>query len=187
MKATFKDVSIRKFQIDDIGPLVDYWTKSSEDYWQERGIDKSKLFTEKEFSDYYQDSFKKNGGVSTVAVILYKENPVGVHTLTSLKENESGVFHAHIWKEEHRKIGIGYFSYILAAEFFLQTLNLKKIIFKTPKINLAANRVKEKLGIPKVGETLFEETVLIKPLKANLYELDLVLIQKIKSSNTFSS
>ena len=103
-----------------------------------------------------------------------------MHTLTDLVENENAVFHAHIWDEENRKLGIGFYSYLKAADFCMVKLNLKKIIFKTPKISSGANRIKEKLGIPCLGETLFESPVQFTPLEANLYELDRDLLNKLK-------
>nr|BDT28266.1 GNAT family N-acetyltransferase [Bacteriovorax sp. HI3] len=174
------DISVRRFLFEDITPLVDYWTKSSAEYWRERGLDKSKLSSEKEFTEYYENSFKTSGGVRTIAVILFRGKPIGVHTLTDFIENESAIFHAHIWSDEYRKKGIGFYSYPAAIEFFMDTLSLKKVIFKTPLINAGANKVKEKLGIPCLGETVFESPVLIGPLEANLYEVDRELLQKIK-------
>ena len=65
----------------------------------------------------------------------------------------------------------------------MRKLNLKKIIFKTPIINIGANKVKEKLGIPKIGETLFESPILFAPLEANLYELDREMLKKLKEKH----
>ena len=181
IRAKKEDVTIRNFLQEDITPLVNYWTKNSAEFWKARGLDKSKLMSESEFTDFYLNAFRKYGDVKTVAVILYKNKAIGVHTLTDFIENESAIFHAHIWNEEHRKIGIGNYSYIKAADFFMKKLNLKKIIFKSPKINLGANRIKEKLGIPCLGDTVFESPVLFAPIQANLYELDIELLEKIKA------
>lgn len=181
LKAKSEDITIRNFLQEDISPLVNYWTKNSAEFWRVRGIDKAKLYSEQEFTDYYESTLRNDGDVKTVAVILYNGTAVGVHTLTDLIENESAVFHAHLWDEKYRTIGIGFYSYIKAAEFFMNKLRLNKIIFKTPKINIGANRVKEKLEIPCLGETVFESPVLIAPMQANLYELDRELLLKIKS------
>lgn len=175
-----EDVSIRDFLPEDIKPLVNYWTQSSAEFWKIRGVDKLKLPSEKEFTERYQDAFQNFGGVKTLAVIVFQGKSIGVHSLTELVENENAIFHAHIWDDENRKLGIGFYSYIKAAEYFIQKLNLKKIIFKTPKINAGANRVKEKIGIPCIGETVFESPILFSSLDANLYELDRELLVKIK-------
>ena len=179
------DVTIRDFLPEDIIPMVKYWTQSSAEFWKVRGVAKDKLNTEGEFTERYKNAFLNNGGVKTIAVIQFFGKAIGVHSLTDLIENESAVFHAHIWDEENRKRGIGFYSYLKAAEYFMYKLNLKKIIFKTPIINIGANRIKKKLGIPKIGETIFESPILFAPLEANLYELNLELLEKIKKKKFF--
>lgn len=68
--------------------------------------------------------------------------------------------------------GIGVFSYLKACDYFIKNLSLQKIIFQTPKINIPALRIKEKIGIPWLGDVIFDASVLIKPLDSNLYEVD---------------
>ena len=175
-----EDILIRAFQKEDIEPLVGYWTGNSEEFWRIRGIDKLKLKSRSDFISVYEKAFRETGEVQGLATILYRGQSIGIHSLTDIIEHESAVFHAHIWSEVHRGLGIGVFSYLKAADFFIEKLKLKKIIFKTPKLNLAANRVKEKIGITCIGDTVFESPVLIAPLSANLYELDKVLLEKLK-------
>lgn len=173
------DVCIRDFLPEDILPCVDYWTGNSEEFWRDRGVDKSKLKSRDEFIAAYEHAFKQMGDVWFLCTIVYKDIPIGVHALTDLLEGKSGVFHAHIWDKNCRGKGIGMYSYLKAADFFMKKLKLKKIVFKTPKINVAANRIKQKIGIPCLGETTFESPILIKPLEANLYELDRPLLDQL--------
>ena len=182
-KTKSTDVTIRDFLPEDIIPMVNYWTQNSAEFWKVRGVDKEKLNTEGEFTERYKNAFLNNGGVKTIAVIQFFGKAIGVHSLTDLIENESAVFHAHIWDEENRKRGIGFYSYLKATEYFMVKLNLKKIIFKTPIINIGANRIKEKLGIPKIGDTIFESPILFLPLEANLYEFDRDMLKKLKEKH----
>lgn len=46
--------------------------------------------------------------------------------------------------------------------------------------NIGANRLKEKIGIPCLGDTIFDAPILIAPLEANLYELDQDLLKALK-------
>jgi hypothetical protein len=180
---TAKEVSVRAFQEEDILPLVEYWTGNSEEFWRQRGVDPAKLSSRETFITGYQKAFKEKGGVSTVVTILLQGKAVGVHTLTDLIPKESAVFHAHIWKEENRHRGVGIYSYLKGSEFFLKNLSLKKILFKTPKLNMAAHRIKEKIGIPPLGDTLFDAPILLSPLPATLYELSLEQIQILKKKH----
>lgn len=175
------DVSVRVFQHEDIAPLVDYWTGSTEEFWRLRGVDKAKLKSRDQFIAAYEELFESKGGVPSIATILLRGQAVGVHSLTDIVPGDSAVFHAHIWHEENRHRGIAVYSYLKGSEFFFNTLGLKKIIFKTPKLNLGANRLKEKIGIPATGDTLFESPVLFAPLPATLYELDHEMLRKLKA------
>ncbi|NCN41827.1 GNAT family N-acetyltransferase [bacterium] len=171
-KVTAGDVDIRPFLIEDLKPFVKYWTDSPEEFWRERGVDTAKIKPPEELYNIYSDLFQQNGGLPKLATILLKGEAVGAHSLTDFVEETSAVFHAHIWSAEHRGLGIGTYSYLKGADFFFKTLKLKKILFKTPKINRGANRLKEKLGIQALGETIFDFPLMISPLEAILYELD---------------
>jgi RimJ/RimL family protein N-acetyltransferase len=181
------DIVIRNFQPEDIVPLVDYWTGNSEEFWRVRGIDTSKIKPRSEFIALYEKAFQERGDLKNFATIVFRGIAIGVHGIAEVVENESGVFHAHIWNDAHRGQGIGIFSYLKAADFFMKKFALKKIIFKTPKINISANRVKQKIGIPCLGDTIFESPILIKPLEANLYELDETLLTQLKRKHGLTS
>lgn len=143
-------------------------------------MEKSKLKAKDDFIASYEKAFDENGGIPQIAVILLYGKPIGVHTLTELLPENHAVFHAHIWDEQHRRQGVGVISYIKACDFFMHTLKLKKILFKTPLINRGAIRIKEKLGLEPKGSILFEAPILIKPLEANLYEIDSNTLEQLK-------
>jgi RimJ/RimL family protein N-acetyltransferase len=166
------DVQIRNFQPEDIEPLVNYWLENSAEFWLGRGIDKTKFKSKTEYVRNFEKIFRDKGEVKTLATIVFQGVVIGVHGISDLVENESAVFHADIWSEAHRGRGIGVHSYIQALDFFMTKLNLQKMIFKTPKSSVVANRLKEKLGLPCLGDTVFDSPILMHPLEANLYEID---------------
>lgn len=174
------DVAVRAFRREDIIPLVDYLTGSTEEFWRVRGVDKAKLLPRGESIENYEKRFREQGRVPTIVTIELRGVAIGVHTLTHLVQGSSAVFHAHIWREEHRRLGIGVFSYLKAAELFFSELQLEKLLFKTPKLNAGAHRVKEKIGIPPLGDIVFDAPVLISPLPATLYELSPALLAELK-------
>ena len=180
-QVTSVDVSIRPFARADILPVVDYWTGNSEEFWRQRGVDKAKFKSRDEFIAGYEKSFLEKGGIPTLVTILLNGEAVGIHGVSDIVQGESAVMHAHIWREEHRHRGIGIYSYLKAAEHFFNAFDLKKIIFKTPKVNQGPNRVKEKIGIPAIGETVFDAPMMMGPVQATLYELDRELLQVLKA------
>lgn len=175
------DVEIREFRPEDIVPVVDYWTANAPEFWHARGIDPAKLLPREAMLAGYETAFRERGGVKMTVVIVYQGRAVGMHGLTEVVEGESGIFHAHLWDAASRGKGIARVSYVKACDWFMDSLGLKKLIFRTPKLNPAPNRVKEKIGIPKIGETLLDLPMLKEPLPANVYELDRALLDKLKA------
>lgn len=179
-KAQLSEVSVREFRLEDLPALVDYWLNTPEEVWIARGVDKSKIPSRERHYDGYQKAFAEKGGVPNQVTVLYRGQPIGTHLLNNLIQNESGLFHAHFWDESSRGKGIAVFSYLMACDVFFKNLELKKIIFKTPKINIPPNRVKEKIGIPCIGDTVLDAPILFKPLEAKLYELDWEMLRRLK-------
>lgn len=178
-RITVDQITIRNFQPDDFVALVDYWTNKSAEYWASLGVDKSKMKSRDQFLDFFNQTYKKLGDVPTVSVIEFCGKAIGVHTLTELKEGVSAVMHSHIFEPEFQRKGIAYFSYPKAINYFFHKFKLQKILFKTPKLNVGANKVKQKLGIPYLGDTTFESPISLGVIPANLYEVDKDLAEKL--------
>ena len=173
------DIGIRNFNHEDIAPTVSYWTENSSEYWLKRGVDLAKVKPKEEFLAHYTEKLESSGDIPSHCTIAFKGQAIGLHALTHIAQYDHAIMHAHIWSDEHRNKGVGYYSYPLAMDFFMKKFNFNKIIFKTPKINIAANKIKEKLQIPCLGDTILEASVLIKPLEANLYEVDRNLLDQL--------
>jgi RimJ/RimL family protein N-acetyltransferase len=173
------EVTMRDINFEDLDPLATYWCESTEEFWAERGVDIAKFGSKLNFIQTQTQSLQENGDLVRVAVIEYRGQAIGVHTLTELILGESAVFHAHIWHAEFRGLGIGVISYVKALDFFMRKLKLKKIIFKTPLINLGALRIKKKLGLEPLANVVFFSPLLFCPLQARLYEVDQQLVSQL--------
>ena len=108
---------------------------------------------------------------SRFLTITYKDKAIGSHTLSPLEEGDYGVFHAHIWKQEMRGKGIARITYPIACQIFMERFGLKRILFKTPIQNIAAIRVKERLGIRCIGEETIDFGIVRDGTRANVFEL----------------
>ena len=179
MKITSEQIAIRNFLPNDFSALADYWTNKSAEYWASLGVDKSKMKSREQFLDFFNETYAKLGDVPTVGVIELSGKAIGVHTLTELKEGVSAVMHSHIFEPEFQRKGISFFSYPKAMKHFFNKFKLEKILFKTPKLNVGANKAKQKLGIPILGETTFESPISLGVIPAYLYEVDLELVEKL--------
>ena len=114
---------------------------------------------------------EKPGGVETILTIKVRNVSVGVHELTHLAAPTSGIMHAHIWDASYRRLGIGMVSYVKALRRFFDRCGLEQILFATPSHNVAARRVKERLGIRPVGTGVLRWPIMTKPVETISYRV----------------
>lgn len=145
-------VSVRDIQLGDIPFMMKYWYESPPGFIESLGVDPTKMGPREQFEEFMRGRCALPDSQRTGLVILYNGEPVGQHSINPLVEGDHGVFHAHIWSQKHRGLGIGLESYVLASKVFMDRFNLKRILYKTPKQNTASIRVKEKLRMRCLGE-----------------------------------
>ena len=166
-------ISLRDFKVSDIPMVCDYWFRSPEGFIESRGVDFSKMPPEPEFHKNIKEKVEDNqkaGRPDNALIILYDGKPVGMHTMFPLTPGEEGIFHAHIFFEKFRGKGVALISYRLACEEFFKRFNLKKVVFKTPAQNIPAIKVKQKLGVPKIGEEIIDFGIIKAGTKAQVFE-----------------
>ncbi|MFH1728752.1 MAG: hypothetical protein ABIA04_10085 [Pseudomonadota bacterium] len=183
MKINIKNIEIRDFNKEDVQYVLDYWYRSEAGYVESLGVDSSKMRLEKETKKVLQDICEKGDNTtdskSTYLTIQYKDKPIGVHLIHISKEDDSAIFHAHIWKKEFRRKGICTYTYPIAFKIFFYRFKLKKIIFKTPIQNIGAIRVKEKLCIRCIGEEIISYEFIKEGTKAKVFELSKKELDKL--------
>ena len=116
-------------------------------------------------------------------VIVYQNQAIGIHSLNPLIEGDYGIFHAHIWKPEMRRRGLGKYTYPKACEIFMKRFDLKRILFKTPCQNTGAIRVKEKLGIRCIGEEVIGFSIIKDDTLAKVFELTSAEAEKLSKGS----
>ncbi|MES2854526.1 MAG: GNAT family N-acetyltransferase [Bdellovibrionota bacterium] len=170
-----KTVSVRDLSHADIPMLMDYWFRSPPGFIEAMGVDLKKLPTEAEMRVNLTKKVSDNETLeiskASALVITHNGIAIGVHSLFPVTEGESGVFHAHVCNPDFRKRGVGFFSYPKACRVFIERFQLKRILFKTPKQNAGALRVKEKLGIRVIGEEAIGFGIVRDGTIATVFEL----------------
>jgi hypothetical protein len=168
-------VSVRDLSVDDVPSIANFWFQSPHGFVERMGVDPSKLPSEEDMRRSLIEKCEANlllpKSKLNALVVLYKDEPIGFHTLFPFTEGESGMFHAHIWNINRRGRGIAQHSYIRAARVFMERFALKKILYKTPIQNIGAIRVKEKLGIRCIGEELIGFGIIKEGTQAKVFEL----------------
>jgi hypothetical protein len=165
-------VSIDRFSESDVDILMQYWYESPEDYIKSMGIRRDKMLKREEFSQRMKDKIRSEDRLFSYLSIKLDSNTIGCHSLTDLNVSHSAVMHAHVFFEEYRRKGVGRISYVLAIKKYFELFDLKKIIFKTPKMNKGPNILKSKyLGLNPIGEEASTSPVLEKGLPLLVYEM----------------
>ena len=178
------NVTIRDMESSDIPMLVDYWFGSPESYFEALGVDFSKMPPKSDFRSAMEqkctDNTKAESPNISALIIDVDGKSVGFHALNPLEVGNEGIFHAHIWDPVFRGKGVGVRSYPLACETFMKRFDLKRIVFKTPKQNVGAIRVKEKLGIRKTGEEEIGFGIIKEGTAAWVFELRADELRELK-------
>lgn len=154
---------------------MDYWYRSPKHFLESMGIDPAKMKPEDEYvkvlTQTILESEKSDGSKLALLAVVLDGKVVGTHSVSELTEGASAVFHAHFWHPEARGIGLGTYTYPRAAKIFIDRFHLTQIIFKTPAQNVAANRIKQKLGLPVCGEEPVTYDFMLPNVMAKVYRL----------------
>ncbi len=175
MKVDPKSVSVRDLREEDVPFVLDYLFRSPPGFIESLGADPAKLPPESQFASTLRERIATNSGRASsklnALAILHEGSFVGFHILNPLVEGDHGIFHAHIARPEFRRRGIGELSYPQACRIFLERFDLQRILFKTPRQNAGAIRVKEKLGIRFLREETVDFGIIRAGTRARVYEL----------------
>lgn len=149
-------ISVRDITRSDVDRVMDYLYRSPNGFIESIAIDPKKLAPESENRTLLLQRIREiemgNCSQSQSLIILKDGVPVGHHSVNQITAGESAIFHAHIWRPEHRRLGIGTHSYPLACSVFMKRFALKRILFKTPIQNRGAIELKRRLGIREIGQ-----------------------------------
>lgn len=166
------DLSLRSFSIEDVEHVLNDWYRADPKYLEALNVDPKRMLPEDEHKKFLLEEASKNESISTYLTVLYKGKAVGIHLINQIKPKESGVFHAHLWADEFRGLGISTITYPMACKIFFERLGLKKIIFRTPVNNSGAIRIKEKLGMRFLSEEILNGAGIIKDgTQVRIFEL----------------
>lgn len=172
-RAAFDEVEVRDLTLADLDAYVEYWHRPDNPALAALGVDPRKVFPAKKMREMLALNIANNAPpaasrMSTLAIDC-AGRCVGVHELTGLVPGESAIMHAHIWDGAQRGRGIGLISYVKAMKLYFERFGLATIRFETPKVNSAANRIKDKLGLRKSGSGTFDLPILARAVETDSY------------------
>lgn len=171
MTASFRlsDVEVGDLESGDVEHILRYWYESPPDYLQSIGVAPERLPGRRKMQEALALKVARREMVPTMLIIRFRGESIGVHELTHIESGVSAVMHAHIWREDDRRRGIGAVSYVRAMERFFALHRFDRIVFETPRANRAANRLKQKLGIEPVGSGTIYLPIMTQPMETTRY------------------
>lgn len=179
------DVQVRSFNSADINGFLAYWYDSDPAFLSTLGVSVMKLPRRAKMREMLELNVARDsqGGKeqSALLAVTLRGETIGVHEMTHLIERlgdegrgfETGIMHAHLWRPEHRGQGIAIVSYVTAMQVFFDRFGLDAILYESPAHNVAANRIKEKLGIQACGEGRISWPILAEPTRTIRYRVTL--------------
>ncbi len=184
-------VEIRDSTYEDISLLLDYIYRSPPGFLASIGVDSARLPSELANRNALEADLKKRASNSDfklrILTVVVDGVPIGHHSVADIIEGDSAVFHASIWNSQYRGKGIGSLTYPRACKILMDRFELKKIVFKTPIQNIAAIRIKEKLGIPFLGEELADSPISVPGTRVKIYALERAQLERILNGGGLSA
>jgi hypothetical protein len=176
-------VALRDMELSDVAPFVAYWYRASTAFLRSMGVNPETMKPEGEFEDFLTSTIRGNAVSSPsrlpLLAIVVDGRAVGSHSIGDLLAGESAVFHAHVWEPALRGTGLCTYTYPRAAQLFMDRFSLGQMLFKTPTSNVAANRIKDKLGLRCIGQERITAPFMLEGLTANVYRLDRRDVQRL--------
>ena len=103
------NLSIRPLTEEDIPYIVRYWHENSDENLVRMGADKTKLGSEKEFTQFLKNLCKTSlDKVNSCYMIWSIDNkPVGYNALKDIQRGDIAHMHLHMWDNAYRGKGYG--------------------------------------------------------------------------------
>lgn len=170
-----RDVVLRDFENKDIPALLNYIYRSPAGFIASIGVDETKLPPEAEDLKSLEETIcasKQPGSPGPrILAIEVGGRTIGYHSVADMVPGAWGTFHASFWDGQFRGLGVGCLTYPRACAVFMERFRLFKILFKTPIQNVAALRVKEKLGIRCIGSEELSGGFTLEGTRVKVFEL----------------
>lgn len=166
------DITVADLDAPAVERILSYWYESPAEYLQSIGVAPEKLPSRRKMREMLELKVKRREAAPTILVVRLRGEGIGVHELTHIQPGVSAVMHAHIWSAEHRGRGIGVVSYVRAMERFFADHGFERILFETPTANVAANRIKEALGVPPSGSGALFLPIMTRSVETTRYAVE---------------
>jgi len=162
-------LTIRELQMDDIEPIVRYWTESSDAHMLGMGVDLAKLPEANAFRKMLAYQLQLPIEQRRAYCLIWECNgqAVGHSNTNPTHFGDYAYMHLHLWDSPSRKRGWGTTFVRLGLPYFFKNLKLDTLYCHPYALNPAPNKTLEKVGFSFVkryttipGSINFEQEVI---------------------------
>jgi RimJ/RimL family protein N-acetyltransferase len=147
-------ISVREMVLTDIEMIVDYFVNADSNFLKGMGADIDKLPEKQEWINKLELEYKKPFNKKEFYYIIWMVNniPIGHSNVNNIKYGQSATMHIHLWTDIYRKHGLGFGFLKLTIPYYIENLNLKKIVCEPYSRNVAPNKLLMKAGFAFIKE-----------------------------------
>ncbi len=171
MQELLNSIILVKFTDKAIDQYIEYWSDENNEFLDRMGVNREVFKYPAILKSKIKYMISNNLDIS-MSPVSYQGTIIGYIQLTDIEKEKSGVMHVSIWNKDHRGKGLGKALYIRGMQHFFKKYSLEEIIFKTPVVNVPANKLKHRLGLHPLSVCQYMNDVLKAPLDAYLYKVN---------------
>ncbi|MQR02591.1 GNAT family N-acetyltransferase [Glaciimonas soli] len=178
--ATEPILSVRRIQLEDIPPIVNYWTSASDAHLERMGSDKTKLPNATQFQTDLQHIYDTpdQEAKTFYSIWLVNNQAIGFSSLKNIAYGESGEMHLHIWNGDFRGKGYGPRLFCLSVLDFYKRFKLKKLKCEPRASNPLPNRMLQKIGFPLIDSFVGASSEISLVVELNRYDLPIGIAER---------
>jgi RimJ/RimL family protein N-acetyltransferase len=186
-----KTASANTFTLVDITPadineILDYYYNPTPSTLESIGVKAFNLPPIQHYTDWLIKCATDNDQEKTAYICLIKleEINIGHVVLGHLQFGKEAVFHIHLWKEQHRKMGAGKSIFPQIIQIAFTRFALQRLIIDVPTTNIAAQKLIGKFARLTAEQIVFGEKSLVAGKKAYRYLIEADAINKYLNNIT---
>src|SRR5262245_23094857 len=167
------ELSVRPIAAQDFDDFINYWLGLSPAEIERLGIAIDCLPTADRMRSDLEAMLATPDEAARSFVLTWciDGEAIGHSSLKDIVPGEFGSIHLHIWRADLRGKGHGAHLFCLAAVYFYNRFNLKRIICEPKADNASPNRMLQRTGFPVLSTRVGRSSELSAICKLNSYEI----------------
>jgi len=136
---------LRDLTLGDVPAIVEYWTKSPEEFLTFMGVDLGRLGSEEEIHKRLSGAIRTGETTQQcIALAIIVDGRLGGYTLLNRHSEEENYSHWHVIAPDLRSKGISTALYPLRVRAYFEIAPISRLIHQTRTRNAAVNRMLDK-------------------------------------------